>query len=53
MERFHAKGLISNPVGKAKSVALSEEGLGQAKAASEKLFEDDPNPARDITVPQH
>jgi hypothetical protein len=27
MERLHRRGLISNPVGKAKSVQLSEEGL--------------------------
>ena len=35
LKRLHEKGLISNPVGKAKSVALSPEG----KALMEKLFE--------------
>ena len=34
MERLHEKGYISNPVGKAKSVVLTEEGL----ARSEELF---------------
>ena len=29
MERLHAKGLISDPVGKAKSVAFTDEGLRQ------------------------
>ncbi len=40
MERLHDKGLISNPVGKAKSVALSEEGRAVAEAAFQKLFAD-------------
>jgi hypothetical protein len=34
MERLHAKGLISDPVGKAKSVVFTEEGLRR----SEELF---------------
>ena len=34
MERLHAKGLISDPVGKAKSVVFTEEGLREA----ERLF---------------
>ena len=34
MDRLHAKGMISHPVGKAKSVVFSEEGLRQ----SERLF---------------
>ena len=38
MGRLHAKGLISDPVGKAKSVALSEEGLNQAQALLQSLF---------------
>lgn len=38
MERLHEKGLISNPVGKAKSVAFSEEGLKQSKEAFTRLF---------------
>ena len=38
MGRLHAKGLLSDPVGKAKSVALSEEGLNQAQALLQSLF---------------
>ena len=38
MARLHEKGLTSDPVGKAKSVILSEDGLHKAKAAFEKLF---------------
>ena len=38
MERLHAKGLISNPVGKVKSVVFTEEGLLQADALFDKLF---------------
>ncbi len=34
MNRLHEKGLIENPVGKAKSVLLTEEGV----AESERLF---------------
>ena len=39
MNRLHEKGLISNPVSKAKSVALTEAGLRQAEAAFHRLFE--------------
>jgi hypothetical protein len=35
MDRLHAKGLISNPAGKAKSVVFTEAGLKRA----EDLFE--------------
>ena len=38
MERLHAKGLISDPVGKAKSVVFTEEGLRQAESLFGKLF---------------
>jgi len=38
LNRLHAKGLISNPVSKAKSVALTEEGLKEAERLCEKLF---------------
>jgi hypothetical protein len=38
MGRLHAKGLISDPAGKAKSVSLSQEGLNQAQALLESLF---------------
>jgi hypothetical protein len=36
--RLHAKGYISNPVGKAKSVLLSEEGARRAEELFVKLF---------------
>ena len=38
MERLYAKGLISNPVGKAKSVVFSVQGLRQSEALFYKLF---------------
>jgi Domain of unknown function (DUF6429) len=43
MNRLHEKGWIDNPVGKAKSVVLTEEGVRQAEALFEKHFvaEDD------------
>jgi Domain of unknown function (DUF6429) len=31
MERLHTKGLISDPVGKAKSVVFTDEGLRQSE----------------------
>jgi hypothetical protein len=37
MNRLHEKGLISDPVGKAKSVILTEAGLLEAKHLFEKL----------------
>lgn len=39
LDRLHKKGLISNPVGKAKSVVFSDDGLNSAKVALAKLFE--------------
>src|SRR5258706_11575816 len=41
MERLHAKGLISDPVGKAKSVVFTDEGLRQSEALFRKLFTSD------------
>ena len=38
MNRLHEKGFISNPVGKAKSVVFTEEGLRQAQRLLEELF---------------
>jgi hypothetical protein len=38
MDRLHAKGYISNPAGKAKSVVLTEEGLRRSKELFEKHF---------------
>jgi hypothetical protein len=40
MGRLHAKGLISDPVGKAKSVVLSAQGLDRAQALLDSLFGD-------------
>jgi Domain of unknown function (DUF6429) len=38
MERLHTKGLISDPVGKAKSVVFTDEGLRQSEELFQKLF---------------
>lgn len=38
LDRLHAKGYISNPVGKAKSVVVTQEGMARAKALAEALF---------------
>jgi hypothetical protein len=36
--RLHDKGMISDPVGKVKSVVFTEEGLARAKALFEEMF---------------
>ncbi len=38
MNRLHAKGFISDPRGKAKSIVFTEEGLRQAERLLEELF---------------
>jgi hypothetical protein len=38
MGRLHAKGYIDNPVGKAKSVWLTDEGLRRSRELAERLF---------------
>lgn len=38
MDRLHAKGLISDPVGKAKSVVFTEAGLREAERLFRELF---------------
>ncbi len=38
LDRLHKKGLISNPIGKAKSVAFTQDGLDQAEHLFHKLF---------------
>jgi DNA-binding PadR family transcriptional regulator len=38
MERLHKKGFISDPVGKAKSVILTEEGQREAERLFAELF---------------
>lgn len=37
-DRLHAKGLIEDPAGKAKSLVLTEEGLARAENALAELF---------------
>ncbi len=39
MGRLHEKGLISDPVGRAKSVVLTDEGLDKAERLFRELFE--------------
>ena len=38
LDRLHAKGYISDPKSKAKSVVLSEEGIERARALFERYF---------------
>ena len=38
MDRLHAKGYISNPASKAKSVVMTEEGLARSRELFEKHF---------------
>jgi hypothetical protein len=40
-DRLHAKGLLADPRGKAKSVMFTDDGLLAAKAAFERLFATD------------
>ena len=40
MDRLHECGFISDPVTKAKSVQLTDEGLARAEAACNRLFRD-------------
>jgi uncharacterized protein DUF6429 len=42
MERLPEKGLISDPVGRAKSVVLTDEGLEKAERLFRDLFETNP-----------
>jgi len=37
-DRLHAKGLIADPVGKAKSLALTDEGIARAEAVLAAVF---------------
>jgi len=39
MEWLHAKGFISNPIGKAKSVVFTEDGLHRSEALFRQLFQ--------------
>jgi hypothetical protein len=38
MNRLHEKGLIANPVGKAKSVGMTEEGFKKSESLFKKNF---------------
>lgn len=38
MSRLHEKGFISNPIGKAKSIVMTEEGLQESERLLKKLF---------------
>jgi hypothetical protein len=38
MARLHEKGLISDPVGRTKSVAFTDEGLAKAQSLLRELF---------------
>ena len=42
MDRLHKKGMISDPVGRAKSVVLTNEGLKRAERLFEELFAERP-----------
>ena len=46
LDRLHAKGLISNPVGRAKSVVFTEAGLEAALRSHRSLFAKTPPKAR-------
>lgn len=41
MNRLHEKGLITNPVGKSKSVGFTQEGLRRSSETFHTLFETD------------
>ena len=38
LRRLHERGLIDDPVNKAKSIVLTEEGLGESKRLFKKYF---------------
>ena len=42
MDRLHKKGLISDPVGRAKSVVLTDEGMDKAERLFRDLFAKNP-----------
>lgn len=42
LDRLHQKGMINNPVGKAKSVVFSEEGLRRSEQLFEAMFTKQP-----------
>jgi hypothetical protein len=42
LDRLHRKGLILDPVGKAKSIVLTDEGLRRSEELFAELFEREP-----------
>ena len=46
MPRLHEKGLISDPLGRAKSVTFTDEGLRKAQSLLRELFAKKPAPGR-------
>ena len=44
LNRLHRKGMIENPVSKAKSVVLTDEGLAESERLFRRLFERVPAP---------
>lgn len=50
MERLYQKGFISNPVGKAKSIVMTEEGRERSEALFTKLFGEVNRSAEDAAV---
>ena len=44
LDRLHAKGLISDPVGKAKSVMFTDQGLERARSLIREMFASSPAP---------
>lgn len=42
LNRLHRKGMIDNPVGKAKSVVLTDQGLAESERLFKALFENAP-----------
>ena len=42
LDRLHRKGMIGDPVGKAKSVVLTEAGLAESERLFQELFEKGP-----------
>ncbi len=38
MDRLHEKGFIGNPVGKAKSVVFTEEGIAESERLFQQMF---------------
>jgi hypothetical protein len=39
LDRLHRKGMIENPVGKAKSVVLTDQGLAESERLFRELFD--------------